>query len=152
MYVRELRACYRQRRVKNLTAQPGPLTAPDQAARVLHALLQREIIEVSLLLCLDTQHQLVAYHEISRGTLDHTIVEPRDIFKAALLVNARTLILGHNHPSGDLTPSPSDRALTTRVASAGTLIGIPLDDHIIVAPNGRYASFKELGWLSKEEA
>jgi DNA repair protein RadC len=109
--------------------------------------LQREIIEVSVVLCLDTRHHLVAYHEVSRGTLDHTIVEPRDVFKAALLANARSVILGHNHPSGDVTPSPLDHALTTRVASAGTLIGIPLDDHLIVAADGRYASLKEMGLL-----
>ena len=145
MYVRELQARYRQRRIKGLNGPLDALSTPAQAARVLHAILQREIVEVSVLLCLDTRHHLVAYHEVSRGTLDHTIVEPRDIFKAGLLVNARSIILGHNHPSGDVTPSAADHLLTTRVASAGGLIGIPLDDHIIVAPDGRYASFKEMG-------
>jgi DNA repair protein RadC len=147
VYVRELQARYRHRRLKGFTDQPDALTLPAQAARVLHALLQHEIIEVSVMLCLDTCHHMVAYHEISRGTLDHTIVEPRDIFKAALLANARSIILGHNHPSGDAMPSAPDHALTARVASAGTLIGIPLVDHIIVTSDGRYTSFKERGLL-----
>jgi DNA repair protein RadC len=147
VYVRELKVLYRRRRGKELTDLSETITTPVDAARMLHALLRCEIIEVSVLLCLDTRRHLVAYYEVSRGTIDHTIVEPRDIFRAALLTNARSVILGHNHPSGDETPSPSDHAVTKPVATAGTVIGIPLDDHIIVTGTARYASFKEMGML-----
>jgi len=71
---------------------------------------------------------------------------PREVFKAALLANAAAIILTHNHPSGDPTPSADDMALTRRLAEAGTLIGVEVLDHIIVG-DGRYFSFREGGRL-----
>ena len=147
MYVRELHARYRQRRLKGWSLPLGPLLAPRDAARVFLTLLRDEVVEVSGLLCLSTRQHVLAYHELARGTVDATLIHPREVFKAALLTNATTIILGHNHPSGDVTASPDDRAITGRIASAGVLMGIGLADHIIVSPDGNYLSFKETGLL-----
>jgi DNA repair protein RadC len=122
------------------------LTSPQESASVLTILLQDEPAEVFAILCLTTKHRVIAYHEVSRGTLDATLVHPRDVFRAAILSNAKCLILGHVHPSGDPTPSPDDYDLTRRLAAAGTLLGIDVLDHIIVG-DGRYVSFRETGRL-----
>ncbi len=89
---------------------------------------------------------MIAYHEVSRGTLYATLVHPREVFKAALLANAAAIILTHNHPSGDPAPSPDDMALRRRLVDAGTLIGVDVVDHIIIG-DGCYVSFRERGWL-----
>ena len=83
---------------------------------------------------------------MSRGTLDSTLVHPREVFKAAILANAAAVVLAHVHPSGDPTPSRDDVELTRRLSSAGALLGIEILDHIVVG-HGCYTSFKELGVL-----
>lgn len=120
------------------------LSVPRDAAAAFMATLQDEPAEVFAMICLNTKHRVIAYHEVSRGTLDATLVHPREVFKAALLVNSASIIVSHNHPSGDQTPSADDVALTSRLAAAGELLGIELLDHIIIG-DGRYFSFKEAG-------
>ena len=122
------------------------LAAPRDAAQLLMRLLQDEASEVFAILLLSTRHHVLAYYEVSRGTLDSTLVHPREVFKAAILANAAAVVLAHVHPSGDPTPSPDDVALTRRLSSAGALLGIEILDHIVVG-HGCYASFKELGVL-----
>lgn len=122
------------------------LGTPSISAAALTTLLQDEPGEVFAILCLSTKHRVIAYHEVSRGTLDATLVHPREVFKAALLANAAAIILTHNHPSGDPTPSPDDHQLTRRLVDAGRLIGVEVLDHIIVG-EGRYFSFREGGRL-----
>lgn len=147
MYVRELHARYRLRRLSGWSLPLGPLKTPHEAAQLFVSLLRNEVIEVGGLLCLSTRHHVLAYHELSRGTVDMTIMHPRDVFKVALLANASCVILGHNHPSGDVTASPDDVALTGRMAAAGVVMGIELADHVIVSADGTYLSFKESGRL-----
>ena len=122
------------------------LSTPAVSAAALMALLQDEPGEVFAILCLSTKHRVIAYHEVSRGTLDATLVHPREVFKAALLANAATIVLAHNHPSGDPAPSPDDMALTRRLIDAGRLLGVDVLDHIVIG-DGRYVSFRERGWL-----
>ena len=122
------------------------LTIPRESASVLMPLLQHEPSEVFAVLMLSTRHAVLAYHEVGRGTLDAVLVTPRDVFKAAILANAAAVILCHSHPSGDPTPSPDDLALTRRLAAAGTLLGIEVLDHIIVADEA-YVSLRERGCL-----
>lgn len=148
MYVRELHARYRLRRLHGWSLPLGPVQTPKEAARLFVTILREEVVEVGGLLCLSTRHEVLAYHELSRGTVDGTIMHPREVFKAALLANASAVILGHNHPSGNVTPSPEDLAITTRIASGGELMGIQLADHVIVSADGTYFSFKESGSLS----
>jgi DNA repair protein RadC len=80
------------------------------------------------------------------GTLNTSIVEPREVFREAALGGAAAIVAFHNHPSGDPTPSPEDVELTRRLAAAGVLMGIDLVDHIVLG-DARYCSFKELGQL-----
>ena len=146
MYVRELQVRYRQRRLPGAVVPLDRLPTPRDAALAFTRLLQDEVVEVCGLFCLSTRHQVLAYHELSRGTVNATMVHPRDVFKIALLANATAIILGHNHPSGDPTPSPDDLALTRRLKDAGALMGIELLDHVIVAPD-RYISLKDTGLM-----
>ena len=122
------------------------LTTPRESASVLMPLLQHEASEVFAVLFLSTRHHVLAYHEVGRGTLDTVLVTPREVFKAAILANAAAVILCHSHPSGDPTPSPDDVALTGRLVAAGTLLGIEVLDHIIVADDA-YVSLRERGCL-----
>jgi DNA repair protein RadC len=116
-------------------------------AQFLTGLLSDEPVEVFVVLCLDTKHKLIAYHELSRGTLDSTLVHPRELFKAAMLANAASVVIGHNHPSGDANPSPDDIALTRRLVQSGELLGITVLDHLILGDQ-TYYSFQEHQWLS----
>src|SRR5438105_4378918 len=120
----------------------GVVSTPLECANVFRTLLQDEPAEVFAILCLTTKHRVIAYHEVSRGTLDTTLVHPREVFKAALLANAAAIILAHNHPSGDPTPTADDIEVTRRLAATGQVIGIEVLDHIVVG-DGRYYSFKE---------
>jgi DNA repair protein RadC len=144
MQLRELTIKYAVR--KDSDGQPVVvgkcLSAPNDAAAAFMAVLQDEPVEVFAMICLDTKHRVIAYHEVSRGTLDGAMVHPRDVFKAAVLTNSSCVIIAHNHPSGRPDPSPEDSALTARLVAAGDLLGIPVLDHIIVG-DGRYYSFKE---------
>ncbi len=101
--------------------------------------LQKEHFRVVLL---DTKNQIIATEEISIGTLNASIVHPRDVFRAAIKRNANSIILIHNHPSGDPTPSREDINISHRLLEAGNLIGIKVLDHIIIGDN-KYVSFKE---------
>lgn len=85
---------------------------------------------------LDARGRPIGQHEIARGTLTACLVHPREVFAPALRRRAASVIVVHNHPSGDAAPSAEDRALTERLASAGALLGIPLLDHIVVARGG----------------
>ena len=122
------------------------LGRPSEAAAALMTLLQDEPAEVFVILCLTTKHRVIAFHEVGRGTLDSVMVNPREVFTAALLAHAAAIVACHNHPSGDPTPSPDDLDITRRLASAGDVLGVPMLDHIIIG-DGRYYSFKEAGHL-----
>ena len=97
-------------------------------------------------LCTQYEVHLIADEVQNRGTIDHTPVYPREIIKRALELGASSLILAHNHPSGDPTPSKADIAMTREVAVAAKALGISLHDHLVVGRGG-HASFKSLGLL-----
>jgi DNA repair protein RadC len=97
-------------------------------------------------LFLDRKNVLIADEKQNRGTVDHTPVYPREIVKRALEVNASALIVVHNHPSGDPTPSQADIAMTREIQRAAAAIGITLHDHLVIGRSG-HASFKGLGLL-----
>jgi DNA repair protein RadC len=110
--------------------------------RPLFAGLDRE----QFLICgLDAKHALIGINVVSTGSLTLAIVHPREVFKPLILMNAGAWICAHNHPSGDLTPSPEDHVLTKRLREAANLLGIPLLDHLILAED-RYYSFADQGW------
>lgn len=101
--------------------------------------------EQFILLCLNTKNQPTAIHTVSIGSLDASIVHPREVFKAAILANASSIIVGHNHPSGDPIPSREDINVTHSLKQVGELIGIPVLDHVIVGTEGAFWSMKEKG-------
>jgi DNA repair protein RadC len=146
VYVNELKVSYQRRRVPHHPAlAAGKLRTPVEAAAVFGPLLRNQIVEVCGLLCLSTRLDVLAYHELSRGSLQSTIVHPRDVFRTALLATAASVIVAHNHPSGDVQPSPEDRAVTQQLVQAGQLLGIDLADHLIVGMRGNCYSFREFG-------
>jgi DNA repair protein RadC len=128
----------------------GDIRGPHDAARLAAAVLADATVEKVIALHVNTKHRLIGVHVVSVGTLNASLVHPRDVFKGALLANAAGLILAHNHPSGDPTPSPDDRALVSRLLQAGELLGVELLDALIVvdpSEGGAYYSFKEAGAL-----
>ena len=120
----------------------GPADAAEAINGILH--LQDEAQEVLAILLLDTKNQVNGCHEISRGSLSASIVHPREVFKPAILCNAASIIMFHNHPSGNTEPSREDVAVTTRIVKAGKIIDIPCLDHIIIGHHS-YLSMKEKG-------
>jgi DNA repair protein RadC len=99
-----------------------------------------------LALLLDGRHRVMGEVLVSQGTLSASLVHPREVFRDAVRRSAAALVLVHNHPSGDPTPSAEDRAVTSRLASAGEVLGIRIVDHVVVAEHG-YHSFNEAGDL-----
>ncbi len=110
------------------------------------AAMARSANEEFRVLFLDRKNILVADEVQNRGTVDHTPVYPREIIKRALELSASAIILVHNHPSGDPTPSKADIAMTREVASAAKALGIAVHDHLVIGRGG-HASFKSLGLL-----
>jgi len=122
------------------------LTSPKEVFSHLQALLADYEHEVFALLMLDSQHRVITFEEVFRGTLDGASVYPREIVKIALAHNAAAMILVHNHPSGDPEPSQADRTLTTKLQDALNLVGVRTLDHIVVGHKG-CVSLAEQGYL-----
>jgi len=125
---------------------PKKIGSPEGAYRAITAItnVQEEAQEVFGVLVLNTKNKIVAVHEISRGSLNSSLVHPREVFKPAVLHNASAIICFHNHPSGDPEPSREDIEITKRLVEAGKIIGIEILDHIIVGDE-EYVSLKERG-------
>lgn len=117
---------------------PGPPTArpqvrgPEDALALVRGTFVGADREHCLMVALDTRHRLLEVSTISVGSVEHTFMGPREIFRDALLAGASAIFLAHNHPSGDPSPSADDRRLTRRLAQAGSTVGIDLLDHIVV--------------------
>lgn len=102
--------------------------------------------ECVLLVMLDNKGHLMGQRQISKGTVNASLVSPREVFMMALKYEASSIVLLHNHPSGDATPSVSDRIFTKQINDSSKLMNIPLIDHIIIGDH-TYSSFKELGYI-----
>jgi DNA repair protein RadC len=118
----------------------------DRLLAYCRTLLAQETTERVHVLYLDTKNALIRAEAQGRGTIDHTPLYPREVVKRALELGAAAIILVHNHPSGDPTPSRADIEMTREVAAAGKALGIAVHDHLIVGKRG-HASFKSLGLL-----
>jgi DNA repair protein RadC len=103
-------------------------------------------LEQFRILFLDRQNVLIADEVQQKGTIDHTPVYPREVVKRALSLNASSIILVHNHPSGDPTPSSADIEMTKRIIESARPLGIQVHDHLVIG-KGRHASFKSLGLI-----
>jgi DNA repair protein RadC len=117
--------------------------ASDAAALVMEDLRHRQQ-ECLAAIFLDTRNQVICVRILTVGTLTGSPAHPREVFREALAQGCASLIVCHNHPSGDPTPSKDDIALTARLVQAGELMGVPLVDHIVIG-GGRYVSLKEAG-------
>jgi DNA repair protein RadC len=124
----------------------SPLTTPQATYRYLQAQLRDRPYEVFCCIYLDTHHRLIAFEELFRGTVDCAHVHPREVLRQALLHNACSVIVAHNHPSGVLEPSAADDFITRRLKDLLTLMDVRLVDHIIVGDSRCY-SFAEHGLL-----
>ena len=129
-----------------LRRDSDPLTSPAHTRRYIEARLRGYRNEVFAVLFLDSRHRVLAFEELFMGTLDGASVHPRVVVRRALGHNASALVCAHNHPSGEALPSPSDRAITKRLAEALALVDVRLIDHFVVG-DGECASFAELGLL-----
>jgi DNA repair protein RadC len=123
-----------------------PLRTPEDAARLVIPRLRDLTHEVFAVLVLDTQNVVLATVELSHGTLNASLVHPREVFKAAIDHVGAAVLVVHNHPSGNPEPSGEDIAITHQLAEAGKILGIPLHDHLIVGGNG-YVSLAERGQI-----
>lgn len=123
------------------------LNTPREIAR--HLLPQYGSCQVEQfgVLMLDTKNHVIRVKLVSIGSLDQTVVHPREVFREAAVASAAAIVLFHNHPSGDPTPSPDDIALTNRIVQAGEVMGIGVLDHLILADH-RYFSMREAGALA----
>jgi DNA repair protein RadC len=131
--------------VRGVAERPR-LTTPRQLATYLLPQYGTGHVEQFGIVMLDTKHRVIRVKIVSTGSLDTTIVHPREVFREAASASAAAIVLFHNHPSGDPTPSPDDLVLTTRIVNAGSIMGIDVVDHLILADQ-RYFSLMESGRL-----
>lgn len=125
------------------------VTKPEVAAELLARYLDGADREHFVVLCLDTKKQVTRINTVSIGTVDGTLVHPREVFKSAIEANSSAVILAHNHPTGIPTPSAEDHAVTQRLVKAGQILGVEVLDHIIIG-DGRHVSFREMGLMDDE--
>ncbi|MFT8472953.1 JAB domain-containing protein [Acetobacter persici] len=127
-------------------SRTGVLADRAQLRAYLSAVLAHERVEQVRVLFLDAAHRLLADEMLGRGTVDHTPIYPREVMRRALELEARLLVLVHNHPSGDPSPSQDDILMTQRITQAASLLGVTVWDHIIIG-SGRLCSLKEEGFF-----
>jgi DNA repair protein RadC len=124
----------------------APVRSPRDVVELFAARLQDLPVEEFHVAVLDSQHRLERDIMVTRGILNSSLVHPREVFREAIAERAAAIILVHNHPSGDPTPSADDRVVTEQLVAAGRVLDIPVHDHIIIG-RGRYTSFAEAGLL-----
>lgn len=122
-----------------------PMNNPDAAIRVMNEFLSQMDRELFCIVNLQADLTPINMNIVSVGSLNEALINPREIFKSAILSNAHSMMLIHNHPSGNLTPSTSDIQTTARMQELGELMGISLVDHIITGRDGNYYSFRDKG-------
>jgi DNA repair protein RadC len=123
-----------------------PIRSPRDVVSVYAPRLEDVPVEEFHVAVLDAQHRLERDILVTRGILNSSLVHPREVFREAIAERAAAIILVHNHPSGDPTPSADDRNVTDQLVAAGRLLDIPVHDHVIIG-RGRYTSFAEAGLL-----
>jgi len=122
------------------------IDGPESAFQEIYPLVRDENTEVVCLLLRDTRKGVLHKEIISKGTINQVLMHPREVYSFAIRHLAHSLIVAHNHPSGDCTPSTSDLEITRNLRAAGGIVGIPLVDHLIIG-RGQYFSFSERGLI-----
>ena len=133
---------------RNYQTMPHAIMSPDDVAYVGREFIRihEEPEEYMYMICMNTKNKVIGVFEISHGSVNSSIVNPREVFQKALLANAVSIIVMHNHPSGDPTPSKEDIDVTNRLVEAGKIVGISVLDHLIIG-DGKYVSLKEKGYV-----
>ena len=122
------------------------ISSPEEVYRLLYPGMQETKREMFIELCLDTKNQVIRQETISIGSLNANVVHPREVFKTAIRESAAHIIVAHNHPSGDPTPSREDIEITKKLVETGNIMGISVLDHVIIG-DGRHFSMKEAGHI-----
>lgn len=133
--VRESSVLYSNRKIES----------PNEGVELVRKYLENFDREKLIVVGLDNRNQPTFIDTISIGTINSSLVHPREVFKSAILSNSASIIMFHNHPSGETEASKEDINITYRIKEAGKIIGINLIDHIIIGSNGRFSSLKEKG-------
>ncbi|MGD9678914.1 MAG: RadC family protein [Vulcanibacillus sp.] len=130
----------------SITYSNRVISSPADSAEIIRDFIEDSDREQMIVCCLDTKNQPTSISIVSIGSLNSAIVHPREVYKTAILSNSSSIIIAHNHPSGNSEPSHEDIVLTNRLDEAGKIIGIKLLDHLIIGYSNFY-SFKEEGLL-----
>ena len=145
MRIREVQTTYRY---LNVDASERNLSDPEKVSALMCEITPDSDVEHFVVFNLNAKNNIMGFHLVSKGTADHAIVHVRDVYKTAILEGAAKIVVAHNHPSEQLSPSREDISLTKRLSDAGGIIGIPLLDHVIVnTRTSEYMSFKEKGHM-----
>jgi len=144
----QIAACFEiSRRLENYKPEPKyKISGPEDVYRRLYPYMRENKRESFIELCLDTKNQVIRETTISIGSLNANVVHPREVFREALANSAASIIVAHNHPSGDPTPSREDIEITKKLSETGNIMGITVLDHVIIG-DGRHFSMKEAGHL-----
>jgi len=133
----------RIRRWRVADALNSSVVRPSDVAAIARKLTNGEAKEIFLAFFLDARNCVIGYETVAIGGLTGVDIHPRETFRAAILSSAAAIILAHNHPSGEVSPSLEDRALTDRMKKAGELLGIPVLDHVIVTEDAYHSIAEE---------
>lgn len=144
----QIAACFEiARRLESFNESEKPkINSPEDVYRRIYPRMRAQKKEMFIELCLDTKNQVIKEGTISIGSLNANIVHPREVFKMALSESAAHIIVAHNHPSGDPTPSREDIEITKKLVETGSIMGIDVLDHVIIG-DGRHFSMKEAGHI-----
>ncbi|MCQ6281691.1 JAB domain-containing protein [Bacillus sp. EB600] len=121
--------------------------SPEDGAKIASQFIGDDDREVFFVMSLNTKNRVVAVHRCHVGSLNSSIVTPREVFKSAILNNSASIIVSHQHPSQNVEPSREDIEVTRRLVEAGKILGIEVLDHLIVNANAEYCSLKEKGYI-----
>ncbi len=135
------------RRLETFVEEPKrKICSPKDVYTLMYPKMREQKKEKFITLCLDTKNQILKEEVVSIGSLNASIVHPREVFKSALMESSASVIMVHNHPSGDPSPSREDIMVTEKMVEGGKLLGIDVLDHIIIG-DGKYVSLKDEGFV-----
>lgn len=135
-----------QKQVDDIQADSMYVRSPEDGFMAVKSMISDLDREAFVVLCLSTKNRINHIEVAHIGSINQALIHPREIFKSAILSNSAAIIIAHNHPSGELNPSPEDISITERLKSAGELMGIELMDHLIIAGDS-HLSLKEFNYL-----